>query len=412
MASPLPVSPLAPARFPDLPAIKGLELAVAASGTTYKGRDDLMLMRFAEASQLAGVFTRSAMAAAPVDWTRAQLAKGHGRAVLVNAGNANAFTGQQGVASIQHCTETLADQLGLAATDILTASTGVIGEPLDMGGLAACFGQLGDSLGQASWEMAANAIRTTDTFPKGASASCQIAGQTVTLCGIAKGSGMIAPDMATMLGFIATDAVLDQPVLQACLTAATRQSFNAITVDSDSSTSDMVLLGATGQAGHPPVTSAEDPELAGFRAALLEVMQDLACQIVRDGEGASKFITIDVTGAASEASAHKIGLAIGNSPLVKTAIAGEDANWGRIVMAVGKAGEPADRDRLKISIGGIVIAAKGQRVADYDEAPVTAHMKQDSIHIAVDLGLGSGAARIWSCDLTHGYISINADYRS
>lgn len=412
MASPLPVSPLAPARFPDLPAIKGVELAVAASGTGYQGRDDLMLIRFAGDSQLAGVFTRSATAAAPVDWTRAQLAKGHGRAVLVNAGNANAFTGRKGIESVQLMTARLADQLGLEAADILTASTGVIGEPLDAAGLAACFAQLTDTLGQASWQAAANAIRTTDTFAKGASASCQIGGQTVTLCGIAKGSGMIAPDMATMLAFIASDAVLDQPVLQACLTAATRQSFNAITVDSDTSTSDMVLLGATGQAGHPPITSAEDPELAGFQAALLEVMQDLACQIVRDGEGASKFITIDVTGAASAASAHKIGLAIGNSPLVKTAIAGEDANWGRIVMAVGKAGEPADRDRLKISVGGIVIAAEGQRVADYDEAPVTAHMKQDSIHIAVDLGLGSGAARIWSCDLTHGYISINADYRS
>ena len=412
MASPLPVSPLAPARFPDLPAIKGVELAVAASGTSYQGRDDLMLIRFAEASQLAGVFTRSATAAAPVDWTRTQLAGGHGRAVLVNAGNANAFTGKQGMDSIRHYTASLADQLGLAAADILTASTGVIGEPLNAAGLAACFGQLTNNLGQVSWQKAAEAIRTTDTFAKGANASCQIDGQPVTLCGIAKGSGMIAPDMATMLGFIATDAVLDRPVLQACLTAAARQSFNAITVDSDTSTSDMVLLAATRQAGHSPVASADDPALAGFRAALLEVMQDLACQIVRDGEGASKFITIDVTGAASDESAHKIGLAIGNSPLVKTAIAGEDANWGRIVMAVGKAGEPADRDRLKISIGGIVIAAEGQRVAAYDETPIAAHMKQSNIDIAVDMGLGSGVARIWTCDLTQGYISINADYRS
>ena len=412
MASPLPVSPLAPARFPDLPAIKGVELAVAASGTSYQGRDDLMLIRFAEASQLAGVFTRSATAAAPVDWTRTQLAGGHGRAVLVNAGNANAFTGKQGMDSIRHYTASLADQLGLAAADILTASTGVIGEPLNAAGLAACFGQLTNNLGQVSWQKAAEAIRTTDTFAKGANASCQIDGQPVTLCGIAKGSGMIAPDMATMLGFIATDAVLDRPVLQACLTAAARQSFNAITVDSDTSTSDMVLLAATRQAGHSPVASADDPALAGFRAALLEVMQDLACQIVRDGEGASKFITIDVTGAVSDESAHKIGLAIGNSPLVKTAIAGEDANWGRIVMAVGKAGEPADRDRLKISIGGIVIAAEGQRVAAYDETPIAAHMKQSNIDIAVDMGLGSGVARIWTCDLTQGYISINADYRS
>ena len=408
----LPLSPLAPTSFPDLAPIAGIKLAVGASGMKYKGRDDLLLMMCPAGSTLAGVFTKSATAAAPVLWSKDVVSQKKGQAVIVNAGNANAFTGAAGMQAVNDYLSALATQLDIAKDEVLSASTGVIGEPLDATQITSCFTDLCAQLGSASWQQAANAIRTTDTFAKGATGQCQIAGTPIAISGIAKGSGMIAPDMATMLGFIATDAALDHDVLQACLTEAVKSSFNAITVDSDTSTSDMVLLAATGAAAHQDITSIADPALAEFRACLLAVMTDLAQQIVRDGEGASKFITIDVTGAVSAQSAAIIGKAIANSPLVKTAIAGEDANWGRIVMAVGKAGEPADRDRLSISIGGVEIAANGAVVAGYDEAPVAAHMQTSAIDIHVDLGLGEGTARIWSCDLTHGYISINADYRS
>ena len=328
----------------------------------------------------------------------------------MNAGNANAFTGDGGMAAVTACCEGVAAKLGCAAGEVLTASTGVIGEPLDSAVLAACFDDLAS--GSADWQAAAQAILTTDTFAKGASATAAIAGTDVQIAGIAKGSGMIAPDMATMLGFIATDAALPQPVLAALLADATDRSFNAITVDSDTSTNDSVYLMASGAAANAEVTAADDPALDSFRDALDRVMQDLARQIVRDGEGATKFITIAVTGATNDRAAHGIGMSIANSPLVKSAIAGEDANWGRLVMAVGKSGAGIDQSRLDISMGGVLIAAAGARLDDYDEAPVAAHMKGEEIDIAVKVGDGAGAARVWTCDLTHGYISINADYRS
>ena len=405
------VSPLAPHAFPVLPDISGVALSTAASGMKYAGRDDMLLMRLEDGGTLAAVFTRSDMAAAPVAWCRQQLAGGGApRALLVNAGNANAFTGDGGMAAVEACCRGMASRLGCAPAEVMMASTGVIGEPLDTTILAAQFDRLVD--GAAGWQAAAEAIRTTDTFAKGACASASIGGRTVHISGIAKGSGMIAPDMATMLGFIATDAALPRDVLAALLAEATKHSFNAITVDSDTSTNDSVYLMASGRAGNPPVSSAADPALDSFRAALDTVMQDLAKQIVRDGEGASKFITVRVAGAADDDAARRIGMAIANSPLVKTAIAGEDANWGRIVMAVGKAGAGVDPQQLDISVGGLRITAGGARLEGYDEAPVAAHMKGDEIDIEVRVGDGPGGARIWTCDLTHGYVSINADYRS
>ena len=405
------VSPLAPATFPAMPDIKGVTLSTAASGMKYTGRDDMLLMRLDGSGSIAAVFTKSDTAAAPVQWCRQQLgAGGRTRAILVNAGNANAFTGDGGMAAVTACCEGVAAKLGCAASEVLTASTGVIGEPLDSAVLAARFDDLAS--GSADWQAAAQAILTTDTFAKGASATAAIAGTDVQIAGIAKGSGMIAPDMATMLGFIATDAALPQPVLAALLADATDRSFNAITVDSDTSTNDSVYLMASGATANAEVATADNPALDSFRDALDRVMQDLARQIVRDGEGATKFITIAVTGAANDRAAHGIGMSIANSPLVKTAIAGEDANWGRIVMAVGKSGAGIDQSRLDISMGGVLIAAAGARLDDYDEAPVAAHMKGEEIDIAVKVGDGAGAARVWTCDLTHGYISINADYRS
>jgi len=405
------VSPLAPERFPELAAIDGVTLSTAASGMKYTGRDDMLLMRLDEGTALAAVFTLSDTAAAPVKWCRERVSEGiPTRAILVNAGNANAFTGSGGMEAVTSCCRGIASALGCDAGAVMMASTGVIGEPLEVPVLAAQFDRLAAST--TDWQAAAEAIRTTDTFAKGASATATIGGTEVKITGIAKGSGMIAPNMATMLGFVATDAALPKVILAALLTDATRRSFNAITVDSDTSTNDSVFLVASGKAGNPPVSSPDDPELAGFRAALDEVMQDLAKQIVRDGEGASKFITIDVGGAADDAAAHRIGMAIANSPLVKTAIAGEDANWGRIVMAIGKAGAGVDQSRIGVAIGGIRIAADGARIETYDEAPVAAHMKGQLIDIEVSVGTGGGTARIWTCDLTHGYISINADYRS
>ena len=406
------VSPLAPASFPAIPAIAGLTLATAASGLKYTGRDDMLLMRVGEGAAMAGVFTRSDTAAAAVIWCREALAAqpDNLRAVLVNAGNANAFTGSGGMDAVEESCRGMASCLGCDWRQLLMASTGVIGEPLDVPVLAAQFDNLAN--GTADWQDAARAIMTTDTFAKGACASAMIDGVPVSIAGIAKGSGMIAPDMATMLGFIATDAAVPHDVLADLLTSATQRSFNAITVDSDTSTNDSVILIATGAAPHQPVSSADDPRLDEFRAALDAVTQDLAQQIVRDGEGASKFITIDVSGATDDAAAHRIGMAIANSPLVKTAIAGEDANWGRIVMAIGKAGAAIDQCQIGVAIGGIRIAADGARIEDYDEAPVAAHMKGQMIDIGVSVGAGVGTARVWTCDLTHGYISINADYRS
>jgi len=405
------ISPLAPTAFPDLPPIAGIGLATAASGTRYKGRDDLLLVTLASGGTVAGVFTRSDTAAAPVCWSREIVRRGWAAAVITNAGNANAFTGPIGDASVQAMVTALAGPLGCAPEDILVASTGVIGEPLDVSRLAPYFsGLVADQ--NADWQQAAAAIMTTDTFAKGAHATCQIDGVTVTLCGIAKGSGMIAPNMATMLGYVATDAALPAAVLSSLLQTANDISFNAITVDSDTSTNDSVFLMASGAAGNRPVADASDPALAEFRAALETVMRDLAIQIVRDGEGASKLITIDVTGAPDDATARQIGLAIANSPLVKTAIAGEDANWGRIVMAIGKLGIGIAPSAISIDIGGFAVARDGMRIADYDETPIAAHMTGQMIDLAVSVGAGQGTARVWTCDLTHGYISINADYRS
>ena len=423
------VSPLAPDRFPDMPAIAGLGLATAASGLKYTGRDDMLLMHCDKGSSIAAVFTKSDTAAAPVQWSRDALASGHPpAAILVNAGNANAFTGSAGIATVTASATGMAQRIGCTPQAVLLASTGVIGEPLDSRVLEATFDGLvadisqnnsienasdnASNNGDDNWSAAAAAIMTTDTFPKGASTTCMIGDVPVTLSGIAKGAGMIAPDMATMLGFIATDAALPAPALTQLLRTATERSFNAITVDSDTSTNDSVFIVATGAAGNHAPTSADDSILDEFVAALDRVMQDLACQIVRDGEGASKFITIDVTGATDDASARKIALSIANSPLVKTAIAGEDANWGRIVMAVGKAGLGVDQSRVGIAIGGITVAADGMRVEGYDETPVAAHMAGQDVAIAVQIGDGAGTSRVWTCDLTHGYVDINADYRS
>ncbi len=406
------VSPLAPSRQPHLNPVAGVRLAATASGLRNKGRKDLALFVLDPGSTVAGVFTRSKTAAAPIDWCKAALARGSARAIVVNSGNANAFNGAAGMAAVRRTASLAAKVTGCAEDEVFIASTGVIGEPLAVEKIEAALANLYGQISGDAWQQVAEAILTTDTFPKLSSATTEIDGIPVTINAIAKGSGMIAPDMATMLAFIFTDAAIEGPALQKLLEAANARSFNAITVDSDTSTSDTALLCATGKAGNAPVNAAGDRRLAGFKKALDKVMIDLAHQIVRDGEGASKFIAIEVTGAASKRAARRIALAIANSPLVKTAIAGEDANWGRIVMAVGKAGEKADRDRLAITIGGHAVAQMGKRVEGYDEGPVAAHMKGEEIDIAVDVGVGRGKAQVWTCDLTHGYISINADYRS
>ncbi|SMF33641.1 glutamate N-acetyltransferase [Tistlia consotensis] len=407
------LSPLAPERFPDLPPVAGVEIATAATGIRYKGRDDLLMMRFAPGTTAAGVLTRSLTASAPVLWCREALASGRPAAgLLVNAGNANAFTGARGMASVDRLLGALGTTLGCGREQLYVASTGVIGEPLPDQRIAEHLAGLERGLAADAWARAARAIMTTDTFPKGAVRKAKIGATEVTLVGIAKGSGMIAPDMATMLSFVATDAKIPAAVLQGLMRRGADRSFNAITVDGDTSTSDTLLLFATGAAGNPEVDGPGSPLLRGFRRALEELLTDLALQVVRDGEGATKLVEIAVTGAASGRAAKRIALAIANSPLVKTAIAGEDANWGRVVMAVGKAGEKADRDRLRIAIGGVAVAENGQRVEGYDETPVAAHMKGQEILIEVDVGIGRGKARVWTCDLTHGYIDINGSYRS
>ncbi|MEX2629842.1 MAG: bifunctional glutamate N-acetyltransferase/amino-acid acetyltransferase ArgJ [Tistlia sp.] len=407
------VSPLAPERFPELPPVAGVEIATAATGIRYKGRDDLLLLRFRPGTTAAGVLTRSLTASAPVLWCREALAGGAAAlGLLVNAGNANAFTGARGMASVERLLGALAETLGGRREQLYVASTGVIGEPLPDERIASHLGALKGQLGGDGWDRAARAIMTTDTFAKGAVRTARIGETEVTLVGIAKGSGMIAPDMATMLAFVATDARLPVAVLQSLLKRGADRSFNAITVDGDTSTSDTLLAFATGAASHPPVEGPGSPLLRGFRQALEALLGDLALQVVRDGEGATKLVEIAVSGAASGRAAKRIALSIANSPLVKTAIAGEDANWGRIVMAVGKAGEKADRDRLRIAIGGVTVASEGQRVEGYDETPVAAHMKGREILVEVDVGIGRGAARVWTCDLTHGYIDINGSYRS
>lgn len=407
------ISPFAPARFPKLPPLAGLRLAAMAAGERYRRRADLTLIELAPGSTIAGVFTRSTMPGAPVLWCRKHVASGKARAIVINAGNANVFTGRQGLDDVAATARSVAEAVGCKPGEVMVASTGVIGETLSVNRLLRAVPRVYAKLEAQGWRAAAKAICTTDTYPKGATAQAEIDGQVVRVAGIAKGSGMIAPDMATMLSFLFTDAKLPADVLRKLLQWANSRSFNCITVDGDTSTSDTVLLAATGQGPkHGKITAFGDRRLASFKAALLSVMQDLAKQVVRDGEGASKFVTISVSGAASTRAARQIAKTIANSPLVKTAIAGEDANWGRIIMAVGRAGEKADRDRLAIRLGDVVIAEAGHPHPDYREAQVVPHMKGREIDIAVDVGVGRGKATVWTCDLTHGYIAINADYRS
>jgi glutamate N-acetyltransferase/amino-acid N-acetyltransferase len=411
------VSPLAPASFPEIPPIEGVLLATAAAGVRYAGRTDLMLVDIAPGGTLAGVFTRSATRSAAVLDCEAKLANlpekpRHGFAILVNSGNANTFTGARGVRDVDVIAEATAQAVGVPPEHVFTSSTGVIGEPLDATKITDVLHDLVSGLHADDYEAPARAIMTTDTFPKGAFEQLEIGGKTVTIAGIAKGSGMIAPDMATMLAYVFTDARVSQDGLQTMLSAATKSSFNSITVDSDTSTSDTVLLAATGRSHAPPISSGRSAEGKLFQAALTRVMQDLALQIVRDGEGATKLVEVRVTGAKTARDADKVARSIANSPLVKTAIAGEDPNWGRIVMAVGKSGAVADRDRLTIRFGDVLVAEKGWVADAYREADGAAYMKRDELTVAVDLGLGSGSATVWTCDLTHGYIDINADYRS
>ncbi len=406
------LSPLAPKSFPQLAPVAGVRFATGNAGLRYKSRDDIMIAEFVPGTTAAGVFTKSKTCSAAVDWCREALSSGKARALIVNAGNANAFTGKLGVKAVEDTVDGAAKLFDCKHKQVFVASTGTIGVPLDASKLVSAMNKFAPELEENRWEKAARAIMTTDTFAKGATATTEIDGVPVTISGFAKGSGMIAPDMATMLGYVFTDAQLPADVLQELLKDGTDKSFNSITVDSDTSTSDSLMLFATGQAKHAPITKAKDKRMKAFRQALNTVLIDLAQQVVRDGEGATKFVTVEVTGAASDKAARKIGLAIANSPLVKTAIAGEDANWGRIVMAVGKSGEKADRDALVVSIGGIPVAANGEVVPDYDETPVAKHFQGLYIDLSVDVGVGKGKATVWTCDLTHGYITINADYRS
>jgi glutamate N-acetyltransferase/amino-acid N-acetyltransferase len=407
-----PVSPLAPKTYPDLPAIAGVRFATAEAGIKYKNRTDVLLAAFDEGTTVAGVFTSSKCPSAPVDWCRANLKSGKARALLVNSGNANAFTGRKGKETVKLSAEIVSAALGVPEHQIFLASTGVIGEPLPAEKFAGVTEDAARRLAAGPSMEEARAIMTTDTYPKAAFATVEFDGVTVSISGIAKGSGMIAPDMATMLSFIFTDAPIDGTILQGLLQPLIQRSFNAVTVDSDTSTSDTCLVFATGKANIDPIVSADDPRAKVFAEALGDVLHDLALLVVRDGEGATKMVTVTVEGATSDASAFRIAQSIANSPLVKTAIAGEDANWGRVVMAVGKAGEPADRDRLSIAFGDFVVAESGERAASYDEAAASAYMKNEDLELRVGLGLGTGTATVYTCDLTHGYIDINGNYRS
>jgi glutamate N-acetyltransferase / amino-acid N-acetyltransferase len=403
-------SPLA-LPFPDMPPVAGVTLRVARARYKAWDRCDLTFAELAPGTTVAGVLTQSRCPSPEVEWCRQALVLGQARALVVNAGNSNAFTGHRGRAAVEAIAARATQHLGCQPSDVFVASTGVIGVPLPIdkaeAGLDAAFSAL-----SCGWEAAAETIGTTDTFPKGAMTQAVVDGRTVTLVGIIKGSGMIAPDMATMLGFVFTDAAVEPAFLQAALAQANAPSFSCITVDGDTSTSDTVLAFATGAAGNPPLADDDSPGADAFRAALADLCRRLALLVVRDGEGATKLIEVQVTGAESDRSAHRIAMSIANSPLVKTAIAGGDANWGRVVMAVGKAGEPADRDRLSIRFGETQVARDGLAIDGYDETPVAAHLAGQEIEIGVDLGLGEGRATVWTCDLTHGYISINADYRS
>jgi len=409
------ISPLAPKTVPDMPAIDGVQLATAAAGIRYRDRTDVLLVELAPGTAVAGVFTKSKCASAPVDWCRQNLKSRTARALVVNSGNANAFTGKTGREACQFTARLAAKAMGCRVSEVYLASTGVIGEPLNASAFDGVMeGLVANATGER-WLDAARAIMTTDTFPKVATAQARIGKATVTINGFAKGAGMIAPDMATMLSFVFTDAPIAAAALQRLLNEAVADTFNALTIDGDTSTSDTLLAFATGTAaarGAPRIGKAADPRLKDFRRAFTAVLANLAEQVARDGEGARKLVEIEVEGAVSKTSARRIAMSIANSPLVKTAIAGEDANWGRVVMAVGKAGEPADRDKLAIWFGGIRVAHKGMRDPDYDEAKVSAAMKEQTISLKVALGLGRGRDRVLTCDLTKDYVAINGDYRS
>jgi glutamate N-acetyltransferase / amino-acid N-acetyltransferase len=409
------ISPLAPASFPDMPPVAGVRLATAAAGIRHPGRTDVLLALFGPGTAVAGVFTRSKCPSAPVDWSRAHIKRGGARALVVNSGNANAFTGRSGRAATELTARIAAAAAGCKPDQVFLASTGVIGEPLDATKFETVIERLAADAAPGGWEQAARAITTTDTFPKGAAAMVRFGSTAVTICGFAKGAGMIAPDMGTMLSFIFTDAPIAPAVLRKLLREGVEDTFNAVTIDGDTSTSDTLLAFATGAAaarGVAAITGTSDARLAAFRKGFHAVLADLAEQVARDGEGARKLVEIVVEGAKSRSSARRIARSIANSPLVKTAIAGEDANWGRVVMAVGKAGEPADRDRLSIWFNGIRVAHKGERDPTYDEAAVSAAMKKPEITLKVALGLGKGRDRVLTCDLTKEYVAINGDYRS
>ncbi len=406
------VSPLAPPTFPALPTLKGVRLAACSAGIRYKDRVDLMVAELAPGTTVGGVVTKSLTASAPVDLCKANLKGGKARLLIVNAGNANAFTGQKGVATVAATVEAAVRTFGCKRNEVFISSTGTIGVPLPPEKIVDALPGAKAILKEDSWAEAAKAIMTTDTFPKAATRTASIDGVPVTISGFCKGSGMIAPDMATMLAYVFTDAALEPAAVQMLITAGAAKSFNCVTVDGDTSTSDTLLMFATGQAKHRFISSAADPKLTEFRAKLDDLLIDLAKQVARDGEGATKFVEIRLTGAENDNAARRIAMSIANSPLVKTAVAGEDANWGRIVMAVGKAGEKASRDRLAITIGGVQVARAGEAVPGYDETPVTAHMKGQEILFEVDVGVGKGSAIVWTCDLTHGYIDINGSYRT
>ena len=411
MSSKLPISPLAPKSYPTMPNIDGIQLATAAAGI-YQNRDDVLLVSMSPATQMAGVYTRSLTASAAIEWCRLNGSYGEASGLIVNSGNSNAFTGHKGKEAVQAITNATASALECDAKQVMTASTGVIGEPLPYEKITNIIPELKEKLSADGWKQAANAISTTDTFPKYLTATTKIDGVDITLNAIAKGSGMIAPDMATMLAYVFTDANINSDVLQSLLSRGSHRSFNCITVDSDTSTSDTLQIFATCKAKHKQITDLGDERLSDFRKTLFDLLKQLALQVVCDGEGATKLITINITGAEDNESARVIGMSIANSPLVKTAAAGEDPNWGRIVMAVGKSGKWADRDKLCIKIGDELVAKGGVVHPDYSEANAAKHMQNQHIEFSVDVGVGEGKSTVWTCDLTHNYIKINADYRS
>ena len=415
MGKPAPTSPFAPQSMPTVREVPGVRFATAEAGIRYKGRTDLLLATFSPDTQVAGVLTRSKTRSAPVDWCALGLREGKARALVVNSGNANAFTGKKGLEAVVITAEAGAAAVGCTPSEVFIASTGVIGEPLEAAKFAHLLDKLATEARADAWHAAARAIMTTDTFPKLATRTATIDGHEVVINGFCKGAGMIQPDMATMLCFVFTDAPIDAAALQPIVADSADRTFNCVTIDGDTSTSDTLLVFATGEAekrGCPRITDATDPRIADFAAVLHDLLKELAILVAKDGEGITKFVTIEVGGAEDDRAARRIGLAIGNSPLVKTAIAGQDANWGRVVMAVGKSGEAAERDKLSIRFGDILVAHEGERAPSYKEEEVALYMKRPEITLSVELGIGEGRATVWTCDLTHGYIDINADYRS